>query len=268
VTLVGIHPQEKSMTQSALATEPRISVLRDLLGVYDERFLDLAAEDRRRLVLGTRQVLGDDGLPPDVRAVLPSSYRLRAFCIQHELYEELDRLIRDELAGQVPGAVVVGGRVYAMYPYLRGVPRHDADITDEVVAVHRLDGLTFAGDKLRVRGRAAISQVEAREFTVDLALRQGQSERLIRATPDQDAFEVIVTPGDLPAGDWDVYIQVSTLGVTREAAFGAERHTALKPDPRERDGVRAYFADPDGTLAVTIPGEIRKPGLLRRLIRR
>jgi len=255
------------MTQSALATEPRISVLRDVLGVYDERFLDLAPDDRRRLVRGTGQVLGDDGLPPDVRAVLPAAFRLRAFCIQHELYDELERLIRDEQAGEVVGAVVVGGRVYAMYPFLRGLPRHDADITDEVVAVHRLDGLSFAGDKIRVRGWAAISQVQAREFTVDLMLRQGHAERLVKGTADRDSFEVLITPADLPPGIWDVCLQVSTLGVTREAAFGTERHTALRTDPRERDGVRAFFAEPDGTLAIEIPGEIRRAGRLRRLFR-
>src|SRR4051794_2502803 len=92
-------------------THPEVSVLQDVLRLYDHRFLELADDQRRRLVIGTRHVLGE-GLPDDVRAALPASYRLRAFCIQRGLHDELERLIREETAGHRAGAVVVGGRVY------------------------------------------------------------------------------------------------------------------------------------------------------------
>ncbi len=236
-----------------------ISMLRDVLQVYDERFLDLGTDDRRRLVQGTRQLLGD-GLPAEARAELPVSVRLRAFCIQRELYDELDRLIRDEMAGHQAGAVVVGGRVYALYPYLRGVPRHDADITDEVVAEHHLEDLSWSKGALRVRGSAAISQVEAREFTVALVLRQGAAEHRIPAIPHDGGFEAVV---EAPEGRWTVHISVSAHGVTREAPFGANRGEKIKT--LERDGLRADF-DGAGTLTLSVPGEIRR-GRLRRLLR-
>lgn len=255
------------MTQSVVQDTCLLSVLRDVLRVYDQRFLELAPDQRRRLVEGTRQVLGEQGLPGEARTAFPAAYRLRAFCIQHELHEELSRLIEDEVAGRLPGAVVVGGRVYAMYPYLRGVPRHDADITEEVRAEHVLGSLSWSGGRLRVRGRAWISQVEAREYTVDLILRQDDLESVVATTQAEGDFEALVDPASLSPGTWTVHVAVQTLGLTREAPFGSVRDPRLKTDPRERDGVMAHFADP-GALTLEIPQAPRRPGRLRRLFRR
>ena len=47
--------------------------------------------------------------------------------------------------------MVVGGRIYALYPYLRGVPRQDADITTEVGVDHRLDSVGWHSKKIRIR---------------------------------------------------------------------------------------------------------------------
>src|SRR6266545_1911129 len=95
--------------------------LRDeVLGGYDGRFLAHGDDLRRRMAAGTREVL-DAWLTDEIRAQLPVGHRMRAFCIQHDMIEELTRLVEDEAAGRREGAVVVGGRVYAVYPYLRGV---------------------------------------------------------------------------------------------------------------------------------------------------
>lgn len=242
------------------------SVFHDVLRVYDHRFLQLEPDRRHRLVQGTRQVLGEEGLPAEARAALPAAYRLRAFCIQHELHEELARIIEDEAAGRLPGAVVVGGRVYALYPYLRGVPRHDADITDEVRAEHILNALSWTGDRLRVRGRARISQVEAREYAVELVLRQNDLEHRIPTIQSQGSFEALVDPASLSPGSWTTHVSVHTLGLTREAPFGSVRDPKLKPDPRERHGITAHFADPTA-LTIEVPLAPPRRGPLRRLFR-
>jgi hypothetical protein len=249
-------------------TQPEVSVLQDVLRLYDHRFLELADDQRRRLVIGTRHVLGE-GLPDAVRDALPASYRLRAFCIQRGLHDELERLIREETEGLRAGAVVVGGRVYAMYPYLRGVPRHDADITDEVRAEHRLDALTWAGDRVRLHGQAAIGQVEAREVAVEVILRERTAayEHRFGTSPHGSGFEAFIVPAELSPGHWDVHLAVRTFGLTREAAFGTVRDPRLKIDPRERDGVTVYFGE-SGSLALEVPGTPRKPSRLRRLFRR
>jgi hypothetical protein len=249
-------------------TQPEVSVLHDVLRLYDHRFLELADDQRRRLVIGTRHVLGE-GLADEVRAALPASYRLRAFCIQRGLHDELERLIRDEAEGHRAGAVVVGGRVYVMYPYLRGVPRHDADITDEVHAEHRLDGLGWAGGRLRLHGQAAIGQVEAREVAVEVILRArtGPDEHRVDTSPHGTGFEALIDPAALRPGHWDVHLAVRTFGLTREAAFGAVRDSRLKAAPRQRDGVTVSFGE-QGGLVVEIPAAPRSPGPLARLLRR
>jgi hypothetical protein len=256
-----IPPQESPMTQ------PEVSVLRDVLRLYDHRFLELADDQRRRLVIGTRHVLGD-GLAAEVRDALPASYRLRAFCIQRGLQDELERLIRDETAGRRAGAVVVGGRVYAMYPYLRGVPRHDADITDEVHAEHRLDGLNWVDGRVRLQGQAAIGQVEAREVAVEVILRARTAAREHRlgTTSHGSGFHAFIDPAELSPGHWDVHLAVRTFGLTREAAFGAVRDPRLKTGPRERNGVIVCFGA-QGALVVQIPETPHQPSLLQRLFR-
>lgn len=158
-----------------MTSDNAISVLCDLLRVYDHRFLALDGPQRERLVEGTRRVLGEEGLSEAARAAMPASARLRAFCIQHGLREELERMIRDEVEGTPAGAVVVGGRIYAMYPYLRGVSRHDADITTEVGVEHRLEAVCWQGRKVRIRGVAALQRVETGRTSVDVVLRERAS---------------------------------------------------------------------------------------------
>ncbi|SEF78867.1 hypothetical protein SAMN04489712_10241 [Thermomonospora echinospora] len=259
-----------------MTAEPEASVLHDVLRVYDHRFLGLDGRQRSRLVQGTRHVLGD-GLSDEVRAALPSAYRMRAFCIQHGLDDELERLIRDETEGRRSGAVVVGGRVYAIYPYLRGVPRKDADITGEVQAGHRLDGVLWQGERLRVRGWAALERVEAREVVTELILRErtAGTEHRFPTTPWESGFEAMIEFAGVGAGRWDAYVAVTVHGVRRRARFGRVRDPLLPTEPMPRRirvpegtvGATAYFTK-GGHLAVKVGG-VRRPVPLRtRILRR
>lgn len=212
-----------------MTSDGTVSVLHDVLRVYDHRFLEMDDPTRRRLMLGTRHVLGE-GLSEPARAALPAAYRLRAFCIQHGLHAELERLIRDEVAGHREGAVVVGGRVYAVYPYLRGVPRQYADITAEVGVEHRLDAVSWTGGRLKLRGRAALQRVEVRAADIALVLRHRTTaaEHRVPAESTGGDFETAADPAALTPGRWDVHIAVSALGVTREAPLGPVRGPKLK----------------------------------------
>ncbi|MFC9972166.1 hypothetical protein ACFVH6_14890 [Spirillospora sp. NPDC127200] len=257
-----------------MTSDCTVSVLRDVLRVYDHRFLDLDRPQRDRLLDGTRRVLGDDGLSDAARAALPASYRLRAFCIQNGLRDELERLIRDELRGSPAGAVVVGGRVYAMYPYLRGVPRQDADITAEVGVEHRLDAVCWrGGGEVRVRGLARLERIETHRTAVDVILRERRSkvEHRIAAEPYEDGFEAVADMGAAGPGRWDVYVAATALGVTREARFGTARGPKLKTEPQARSlgpGTEAtVYLTRGGHLAVLVRGGVR-PAPLRTKIRR
>ncbi|MEU5877962.1 hypothetical protein [Spirillospora sp. NPDC047279] len=260
-----------------MTSDSAISVLHDVLRVYDHRFLDMDAPRRLRLFEGTRQALGDEALSDAARAALPVGFRLRAFCIQHGLQDELERLIRDEIDGVTVGAVVVGGRVYAVYPYLRGVPRQDADITGEVGAEHRLDAASWQGKRLRVRGLARIERIEARETKVEVILRERRTEVEHRFPADALADDCFEAQADLTAagvgpGRWDVHVAASALGVTRAARFGTIRCDKVKTEPQRRtldSGTTAtlYFTR-GGHLAVLIRGDEKAAPLRAKLRRR
>ncbi|MEV4252124.1 hypothetical protein AB0J52_03030 [Spirillospora sp. NPDC049652] len=256
-----------------------ISVLHDVLRVYDQSFLDLDREERDRIMADTRRVLGESGLSDEARAGLPVAYRMRAFCVQRGLHDELERLIRDEAAGLSSGAVVVGGRVYAVYPYLRGVPRQDADITAEVGVDHRLDTAGWKNGRVRIAGRAAVERVETHRTAVEVLLRDREAEAEHRLTiePSGDGgdggFVAIADPAVLGTGRWDVHVVATALGVTREARFGGVRGAGFKVDetPRAVPGhdleAALHLTGSGGHLALLVRAATR-PAPLRTRIRR
>lgn len=262
-----------------MTSDCTISVLRDVLRVYDHRYLNLDRAQRERLVEGTRHVIGEEGLSEAARAAMPASVRLRAFCIQHGLRDELERLIRDEIEGAPAGAVVVGGRIYAMYPYLRGVPRQDADITTEVGVDHRLDAVGWHGRRVRIRGVAALQRVATDRTAVDVILRERTSgrEHGIPAEPRRErpgAFEAVADPAAVEPGRWDVHVAATALGVTREARFGSVRAEGVKTAPQRRSAdardVTVYFTK-GGHLALVVddePGPVSLRGRIRRRLGR
>ncbi|MCP2339840.1 hypothetical protein [Actinomadura rupiterrae] len=257
-----------------MTSDCTISVLHDVLRVYDHRFLDLDRAHRDRLVDGTRRFLGEAGLSDDVRACLPASYRLRAFCIQHGLRDELERLIRDEVAGSPAGAVVVGGRVYAMYPYLRGVPRQDADITAEVGVEHRLDAAGWKDGRVRIAGYAIVERVETHRTAVDIVMRERRTgaEHRIAAESGDDGFEASVDPAVLGVGRWDAHVAATALGIGREARFGSVRDPGFKLDEAIRavpeHGAEAWLYLTRGGHLALLVRTAPKPQPLRAKIRR
>jgi hypothetical protein len=242
---------------------PTLSITREILRVYDQRFLEVDRPVRRQLVSSGKGMLG--GLLTEaVRLELPESARLRAFCIENELFDELERLIADEIAGHREGAVVVGGRVYAVYPYLRGVPRQDADITAEVGVDHLLTALSWEKDLLRIRGQAAIARVQARETVIELILGDGTAELRVVAENTETGFEALVP---LPeSGTWTVQVSVRALGVTRIAPFGSVRAESFKV-PKQREGVDLLFAE-DLVITRAHLTPPKRRSLFSRLLRR
>ncbi|MDX6739020.1 hypothetical protein [Actinocorallia sp. A-T 12471] len=223
-----------------MTTTPTLSITREILRVYDQRFLEVEQPVRRQVVTATKGMLGGL-LTAEVRQELPEGQRLRAFCIENELFEELERLIADELAGRKEGAVVVGGRVYAVYPYLRGVPRQDADITDEVGVEHVISGLSWdRSGRLKIAGRAAISRVQARGQAVKLILRDGDESVEHAVSTTGEEFEYVLEPPG--TGLWTVDVEVTVLGLRRTAPFGTVKADGFKP-PKPRDGVTLDLSD-------------------------
>ncbi|WP_018655355.1 hypothetical protein [Actinomadura flavalba] len=254
-----------------MTTDTDLSVLRDVLRVYDHRYLTLDADQRGRLLDGTRRVLGT-GLSAETRAALPAADRLRAFCIQQDLPDELERLIRDEVEGRRPGAVVVGGRVYAMYPYLRGVPRQDADITAEVGVEHRLDDVAWQGRRgdLRITGTARLERVDTHRTAVDVVLRArtGGVEHRVPADTTGDGFSAVADLAVLDPGRWDVFVTTTALGLSRESRFGSRRSPGARTDGLTRGLPHAHatvYFTPGGHLAVRVRTDLPPSPLRARL---
>ncbi|WP_106397957.1 hypothetical protein [Actinocorallia populi] len=233
--------------------KPVLSLTRDLLRVYDQRFLQVEQPVRRQVVTATKGMLCGL-LTADLRQELPERERLRAFCIENELFDELERLIADEAAGRREGAVVVGGRVYAVYPYLRGVPRQDADITAEVGVEHRLESMAWSKGLLKVRGWARIARIQAKDPMVRLLASDGRQELPVETEPDGDGFEALL---DLPErGSWTVHVEVRTLGLRRSAPFGTHLAEGFRLPP-EREG--ASFDLDEGLRIAYGPREAVRP---------
>jgi len=238
--------------------QPTLSLAREILGVYDQRFLQMEPPVRRRVATATKDML-DELLTADVRRELPERDRLRAFCIENELFEELERLIADEAAGHREGAVVVGGRIYAVYPYLRGVPRQDADITAEVGVEHSLESLGWSKGLLKVRGWARIARIQAKNPEINLIMRDGRDEIRIETeplgnAPSEGAFEALLEVPE--GGPWAVHVEVRTLGLRRSTPFGAHRPEGFRA-PGEREDVRVGLAG--GLRVERVAGEVPRP---------
>jgi hypothetical protein len=248
-----------------------VEFIRQVLGIYDGRFLACGEDLRRRMTAGIRQLL-DALLTDEIRARLPVGHRMRAFCIQHDLIDELTRLVADEAAGRLEGAVVVGGRVYAVYPYLRGVPRQDADITAEVGVEHRLRAVSWTGGGLRISGRAAIERVAARDELIEIVLRERATDAELHVGADEydeKGFAATIALTDLRPGHWDVHVSVRALGVVRQAPFGAVRDVDSGGSLPDRPEAIVYLTG-DGHLAIAVSGRTRRLAHTwwRRLTRR
>ena len=259
--MTALQPGDTNMNPWAAGADS-VEFVRQVLDRYDGRFLACGDDLRRRMIAGTRQLL-DTLLTDEIRAQLPVGHRMRAFCIRHDLIDELTRLVADEAVGRLEGAVVVGGRVYAVYPYLRGVPRQDADITAEVGVEHRLRAVSWADGALRISGRAAIERVAARDTYVEIVLRERATgaELRVGAEPgggaDDEGFTVTFALADLRPGHWDVHVCVQALGLVRQAPFGAVRDADLDGTLPDRPAATVYVTG-DGHLAIAVHGRARR----------
>jgi hypothetical protein len=163
--------------------------------------------------------------------------------------------------------------VYALYPYLRGVPRQDAEITAEVGVEHRLDAAAWHGRRLRLRGRAVLERIAARETRVEIVLRDGATldeHRVVASASPDGQFEA--EPAVQEPGVWEVHVIASTLGVSREAPLGPVRGPRVKTDPQRRalgpDTEGTIQFDGDGHLAVLVERDEPPVPRLTRLRRR
>ncbi|GII85427.1 glycosyl transferase [Sphaerisporangium siamense] len=124
---------------------------------------------------------------------------------------------------------------------------------------HHLTGLAWAGDRLEVSGRAALTD-SRNGVAVGLLLRERftAAERRVPVTSVADVFAGGVKVSRLPPGVWDVHVVVACEGVRRVARFGARRDPGVaRPVPRLVTAVAApYFTRTHGNLSIDVGGHV------------
>ncbi|SFT03111.1 CDP-glycerol glycerophosphotransferase [Streptomyces harbinensis] len=234
------------------------------------RLPQLESRTEQERIVADLRPLFDTYYTDALAARLPAMLRLQCHLVRHGM---LDELLTVRRFNEVPAAervfdvTVEDGRAYAHYPYFRDdtvkIPDAVYDYTDQLTIrqdLHRLQ-LDEATGTLRIDGTARFHRVDGQETSTALVLRErnGETEHRIATDPGAPlALPLLTAAGGtaLPAGTWDVFVSLTTAGLTRETRLGSrsEDLDTAPADHELRDGtqlrpVRAYFT-PRGNLSV------------------
>ncbi|MGH2948531.1 MAG: glycosyltransferase family 2 protein [Solirubrobacteraceae bacterium] len=237
--------------ESVVADDLRLHL--NLLEQADEHYRALFLERVNAFLDGAGR-----GIYGGLRAIDRLKWHLVRRRLMPELLEVL-RFQREELAGGAP-AVRVWGRWYGDYPFrtdrrLR-IPRSVYRLDRELALGVQLDEVGWDGDRLSVRGHAAIAGVPAAfpgSQRVRLSvLSRGRWRRIrlrtsavrLRTIPSRrrelgpalawSGFDAMLDRARLPAGSWDMYVHVRARGLSRRRRVELDA-TALQPVPTGRE---------------------------------
>lgn len=224
IELVAAHTEPGTARDHLVARHLQYEVLKR----FNKRFLKMKPERQRRLTAEIKKVL-DRWMTDDVRRRLNVRWRLRAYCVQHDLFDELLEVVRIDLGQEKPGEVTEDGRVYLAHPLFRAgtIPDECFDQTARKPVDHLLRAVEFAGGVLLLRGRATWGPDP--DQRVEVVLREtitGEEHRVPADAPD---FEVrldlatVAGGGPLPPGHWDASVAVTVNGMTGESRLGKNR---------------------------------------------
>ncbi|MFB4196917.1 glycosyltransferase family 2 protein [Streptomyces carpaticus] len=226
-------------------------------------------EDQEK-VLADLRPLFDTYYTDALAARLPAMLRLQCHLVQHGM---LDELLTVRRFNEVPAAervfdvTVENGRAYAHYPYFRDdaveIPDRVYDYTAQLTVRQDLTRVRLTEEPdpvLHIEGTARLHRVpQDQEASLVLRERDGTGvHRLPLDSPAHLRIPLLTAAGGtaLPAGTWDVFVSLTTAGLTKEARIGSrsEDLDTAPADHELRDGtqlrpVRAYFT-PRGNLSV------------------
>jgi CDP-glycerol glycerophosphotransferase len=239
--------------QSAIADDLRLYL--DLLGdaddEYRELFLDRAGAFVERAGWG-------------VLRSLPAIDRLKWQLVRERRMPELLEVLRfqrEELATTPP--VRIRGRWYGDYPFRGELPdwiyrlrRQDVDLAPSA----HIDELGRDGDRVVLRGRAAIEAVGAPQRVTVTAVRPGRWQPLrsriaalrLPTTTSGRTFEATLDPRALRRrdGDWELSVHVRGGGLSRR------RSRFVVEMPRPESGVNLRHGESMLTVAATAWGKL------------
>jgi hypothetical protein len=224
IELIATHTEPGAGRDHLVARHLRFEVLKR----FNKRFLGMKPEEQHRLTGEIKKVL-DRWMTDDVRRRLDVPWRLRAYCVQHDLFDELLEVVRLELSGDKPGSVPENGRVYLAHPFFRAgtIPDECFDRTSQQPVDHLLSAVETAGSVVTLGGRATWGPDNDQH--VALVLREwttGEEYRIPARAPDfQVRLDLATVAGGrrLPPGLWDVYVAVTVDRMTMESRLGSNR---------------------------------------------
>jgi poly(ribitol-phosphate) beta-N-acetylglucosaminyltransferase len=269
IELIAAHTEPGVGRDHLIARHLRLEVLKR----FNKRFLGMPADEQRRLTAEIKKVL-DRWTTADVRRRLDVRWRLRAYCVQHDLFDELLEVVRFDLSGEKAGVVREKGRVYAAHPlFRRGVIPDDCfDRTLKDPPEVRLNGMERKGTVVTLSGRATWGPDD--DQRVELVLREwttGEEHRLPAGAP---GFEVEVDLATVAGGRplrpglWDVSVAVTGHGMTSETRLGRDRADHLRKAPPTWEmplagdapvPVGAYYTKPHGNLTFDVADTRNRP---------
>lgn len=203
----------------------------EVLKRFNKRFSKMRPEEQRRLTAEIKKVL-DRWMTDDVRRRLNTRWRLRAYCVQNDLFDELLEVVRFDLGQDKPGEVVENGRVYLAHPLFRTgvIPDECFDRTSRKPVDHVLRAVEFTDGVLLLRGRATWGPDPGQR--VEVVLREGTTGEEHRVPAEAPDFEVrvdlatVAGGGPLPPGFWDASVAVTVDGMTGESRLRRNRGTS------------------------------------------
>lgn len=217
--------------------------IRKLLRKFNGGWLRLPPAQRREVFEAGAAILARWHSTMMDRA-LPAWASIRAYCLQHGLFTELEDVVRcrPETAFRTP--IVERGRIYARYPHFRdgsGIPDRCFNITREVVAAQRLDRAAVVDGRLELGGEAYLALVGGTTVVELRRWPRGTAwtfEVEPRPTPDlrdrnvaypmagyRSAIELATAAGGrpLPRGTWSVRLSVGIDVVRRSVPIRVPR---------------------------------------------
>ncbi|MFD0685359.1 glycosyltransferase [Actinomadura fibrosa] len=230
---------------------------RDVLHRFNGTFLAGDA-DYRRTTRDAIRNLCEDFLTPAVVMRMQPRHRLLAHCARSGHQELLSKIIEADRAPEPVPAAVDKDRAYLLYPGFRepgaAIPDAYFDITDRLRVRRTLTALDWQDGVLHVAGTARLDRVDPDGQSVSLLLRDKKSgsEHRVPAHAGADgAFTADLDPltaasgAPLPAGAWDLHVELVSDRLAKEGRLGADRSPEIAAPPTR------FVASENGAAAVT-----------------
>ncbi|WP_308198666.1 glycosyltransferase family 2 protein [Actinomadura litoris] len=267
----------------------------EVLYGLDRRLLTAPEDVVDRVMDGMRR-LCEDFLTPSVMMRMRPRYRVLAHSVRSGRRELLMRIIERAAASEPVPLLVDKARAYVAYPGFRepgaSVPDTYFDVTDRLRVRRSLTALGWDGDRLGLGGTAVVSRLDPADRTIALLLRDKRSGGEHRVPCEaggvgedgdgggdgEGGFTAALDPATaasgspLPAGTWDLHVEVAHDRLVKEGRLGADRAEGVTaPKPRfvvSGGGVGAsvtpFFTQGYDNLSLTVvPG----PAALEKLLR-